>query len=185
MRLVASFAVAALSFAVGCGGDSVATNADPAQAASDAFALYDKDGNGELAAAELDAALAIKSAVARIDADKNGVVAKEELQQRFITLKQGSSTVSVSVTVLGPKGPLAGADVTLTPEPFMGTDLPTYTGTTIEGGNCELKTGDVPVYSLPWGLYRVHVVHAADGIDKTVGCEVSDDLGSRLTIKLQ
>jgi hypothetical protein len=68
----------------------------------------------------------------------------------------------------------------------MGDGLQSYSGVTSEQGRCEPIGGEVDLYGLPVGYYKVHIVHEGQGIDATRGCEVADDAptGNRIEIAL-
>jgi hypothetical protein len=173
---------------VGCGGSpttELGKKASPAAAADAAIKAYDTDGDGQLSLAELKAAPALLAAVDRIDTDRDGKISRGELLARFETQASGSDLIALSVNVTSQKRPLAGAQVTLTPEPYRGTGLQSYEGVTTASGNCLLQGQHVKLPGLPPGYYDAHIVAPALGIDQVVGCEVADDAsGSRLMLSL-
>jgi hypothetical protein len=187
-KIQITFAVLLLTVA-GCVGGSPVTElgrkASPETQAAGAIKAYDTDGDGQLSLAELKAAPALLAAAERIDADRDGKVTQHELLARFEAHAKGSDLIALSVTVFSQKRPLAGARVTLTPEPYSGTGLQSYEGVTTERGSCQLQGQRVRMPGLPPGYYDAHIVAPALGIDQAVGCEVADDAsGSRLQLNL-
>jgi hypothetical protein len=174
--------------AVGCGGSpttELGKKASPEAAADAAIKAFDADGDGQLSLAELKAAPALLAAVDRIDIDRDGKVSRGELLSRLEAQAKGSDLIAMSVTVLAQKRPLAGAQVTLAPEPFHGTGLQSYEGLTTASGTCQLQGQHVKLPGVPPGYYDAHIVATAQGIDQVVGCEVADDAsGSRLVLSL-
>jgi hypothetical protein len=163
----------------------MALRASPDEAVAATLAEFDKNDDGKITTEEIDVTSGLAAGVVRIDANKDGALTGEELKARFETLEQTSDLLAISPTVSGPNGPLAGATLTMTPEKFMGEGLQSYSGTTADGGSCQLEGAELHLPGLPRGYYRAHVVHSQLGIDKVVGCEIADDAsGSRLEIKL-
>jgi hypothetical protein len=71
--------------------------------------------------------------------------------------------------------PLVGAALTLIPEPFMGDDLQSYSGTTVEGGACPLRGNRAQVPGIPVGFYQAKIMHTGKGVDEVRGCEIAAD----------
>ena len=80
--------------------------------------------------------------------------------------------------------PVVGAVVTLTPEPFMGEGFPVFQGTSDEEGMVIVEAQDSDIPDVPTGLYQVTIADPASNTEKQTGCEVSDDVGSRLNFSL-
>jgi hypothetical protein len=172
----------------GCGKSVISQlpSYDPSFAATKALELYDGNKDGKLAADELRECPALLVGIARVDRNNDRTITSDEIQARFEGLKTQSDIKTIDLSITSKRRPLGGASVTFTPEPFMGDDLQSYSGTSTEQGRCELIGSQVDLYGLPVGYYKVHVVHEAQGIDSIQGCEVADDspAGNRITIAL-
>jgi hypothetical protein len=187
-KLQSSIAVL-LMVVLGCGGGSPITElgkkASPEAQAAAAIKAYDTNGDGQLSLVELKAAPALLAAAERIDVNHDGQITRDELLARFEAHAKGSDLIALSVTVLSQKKPLAGAHVTLTPEPYSGSGLQSYEGVSVASGSCQLQGQSVKMPGLPPGYYDAHIVAPAQGIDQVAGCEVADDAsGSRLQLNL-
>jgi hypothetical protein len=173
---------------IGCGGGvdkQLSREAAPVDAAAGAVQTYDKDGDGQISAEELKDAPALAAGAMRIDSNQDGMLSKDELQARFEAYENHSDLIAVAVNVAAKRRPLPGATVTLTPEPYMGEGLQSYTGVTTEGGSCQLQGTEMALPGLPIGFYQAHIVQQELGIDKIVGCEIADDAsGGRLQLSL-
>jgi hypothetical protein len=173
---------------IGCGGSvtSQLPSYDPSFAATKALELYDGNKDQKLTADELRECPALLIGIARIDRNKDRTITADEIQARFEALKPQSDIKAIDLSITSKRRPLGGATVTFTPEPFMGDDLQSYSGPTTEQGRCELIGSQVDLYGLPVGYYKVHVVHAGQGIDAVQGCEIADDspAGNRIEIAL-
>ena len=173
--------------ASGCGGSGeseVERKYEPAEAAAKAIEHYDRDGDGKLSAEELKGSPALAESGRRLDQDGDRIVTREEMQTRFEELEGMSDLVAVDLQVTSQRRPLAGAEVTLTPESFMGEGLQTYSGTTNDGGGTSLTGSTVQLPGLPSGFYQAKIVHAGQGIDAVRGVEIADDVGNRVQIAL-
>lgn len=172
---------------IGCSSTtdpSVPTPYDPQQAAQAAMKTYDTDGDGKIADEELDKCHALKSVIARIDTNHDGVITADEIAQRLEAYQSQSTFVGVMVQLSKGGLPVAGAVVTLTPEPFMGEGFPVFQGTSDEDGAVMVEGQDSNMPGVPTGLYQVTIANPASNMKKQTGCEVSDDVGSRLNFSL-
>lgn len=172
----------------GCSG-SVASQLppiDPVKSASEAMKLYDRDGDGKLVSDELRECPSFVLGLPRIDRNADKAITADEIQSRFVDLDSQSDIKVIDLSVTFKRKPLGGANVTFTPEPFMGEGLQSYSGMTSEQGRCELVGSEVDLYGLPVGYYKVGIVHGGHGINATRGVEVADDApaGNRLEIAL-
>ena len=157
----------------------------PAAAADKALELFDADNDGALNSAELLKSPGLMAGIARLDSNADGKLTRDELLARFHALTEQSDLVAVDVRVSKGSQPLVGAAVTLSPEPFMGDGLQSYSGETEPRGFCRLRAERQQLPGLPTGYYRVHVEDSRSGLNETTGCEVADDAsGSRLMIEL-
>jgi hypothetical protein len=176
-----------LGVSAGCSGSvrSQLANYDPPTAAAKAMELYDGDRDGKIVGEEMKKCPELSNSLRRIDASGDGAISRDELQNRFEALETQSDLVAVVVLVTSEGRPLSDATVMLTPAPFMGEGLQTYSGTTSGGGDCIPSGSAVKLPGLPRGFYQVKVTQADQKIDALRGCEISDDAsGNRLQISL-
>jgi hypothetical protein len=164
---------------------------DPAAAGREAIALYDSDGNGRIAGPELDASPPLQAALARLDTDGDGGISAAEIAERvkaWKAMRTGLASVRCHVTLDG--RPLAGAQLVLEPEPFLGDNIKAAAGETNPFGDVAptVAPEDLPDPSLPggvhFGLYRVRISKPVDGreilpsrynTETTIGQEISYD----------
>lgn len=172
----------------GCGSSEVTQIGafdDAAATADAAITALDVDGNGSLDEQELDACLGLKVGASRIDADQDQQLSRDELVARFQKLESMSDIIGAQVVVVQEGRPLANAQVTLTPAPFLGEGLQSYHGKSNTRGSCALSGESVPLPGLPTGYYTAKIVHEASSVESEVGCEISDDAsGSRIMLEL-
>lgn len=175
--------------AVGCGNSTsseVARIATPEEAAAAAMQIYDTNGDGKFSKEEFAKCPPLATGVARIDTNRDGFITRDELQARLRTVEDGAKLIAVAVSVTAKNKSVNAATVTLIPEPFMGSGLQSYTGTTVPGGSCQLKgaTGDVPGVLV--GYYSAKVVQSQLNIDQVLGCEIAADAsGNHLELNLR
>jgi hypothetical protein len=183
----ALFLLCALEVLSGC-GKRVATKLqrnDAATAASKAIEAYDKNGDGKLSAEEFSASPALAASLRRIDSNDDKIMSKEEIQARLESLDAQADYIGLDVRVTSKGKPLADAEVTFQAEPFLGDVLPTFSGTTNDGGGCPLKSEGKQLPGIPIGLYQVKIVNAKQRINTVRGVEIADDTtGNRLEIAL-
>jgi hypothetical protein len=175
--------------AIGCGNSSssqLARKAAPAEAAAAAIQAYDTNGDGKLSQEELAKAPALAAGLARVDSNHDGYITRDELQARLQAVDDGPKLIGLVGNVLTAKRrPVDGATVTLIPEPFMGSGLQSYTGTSDKSGTCQFKGAETSLPGLPTGYYQAKVVDPQLNIDQVLGCEVAIDAsGNRLELKL-
>ena len=186
--LLSFFLVAQILSASGCGGSPSASlqSYDPQTAAAKAIELYDANADGKIAADELTKSPALAVSIRRLDGNRDGALTTDEIQARFVELDKWAKYVALDTTFTHRGRPLICAQITMSPEPFMGENYPTYTGPTLEGGTGALQPDDGREFpATPSGFYTVRVVHPGLGIDEVRGAEISDDSsGSRLMIAL-
>jgi hypothetical protein len=150
-----------------------------------AIEIYDSNGDGGLSAEEVKSSPALAASGRRVDRNGDAIVTAEELQARMEAIDAQSDLIGLDVRVTFRDRPLVGAVLTLTPEPFMGEGLQTYSGTTIEGGACPLKGDRQNLPGIPVGFYQAKIVHNGQGINDVRGCEIADDVtGNRLRFEL-
>jgi hypothetical protein len=144
--------------ALGCGGDIEVPRIDPKSASDKALAAYDTNGDGFLDDEELTRCPGLKSCLARLDTDMDGRLSRSEIEECLIVQqrsKVGLMEVLCKVT-LGGK-PLAGANITLEPEAFLGSNIKSAAGTTDERGQARLRTQDAPLSGCNLGIFRVRI----------------------------
>jgi hypothetical protein len=191
-----------------CGwGCSGAPQAPPRQhvnataAAKAAIAQYDTNGDGKLDAQELEQSPPLAAMLATVkhhDPSHGDWLTAEDIAGRIKSWLQADTIItSGDVVVLLDGKPLAGATVTLEPEPWLGPSYRTSTGTTKASGYASMSRTLEAYTGIYLGLYRVKISKKVDGRetvpqrynDKTVlGREVADDVPdaeSVLGFKLQ
>jgi EF hand len=158
----------------GCGGRPNAieiVNVDPAQAAAQAIAANDKDGDGKLSADELRSIPGILKWKQLYDLNSDGYVTADEISQRLEKLradKVGFRAVSASVKLDG--RPLPNVHIVLTPEAYLGEAVKVASGTTNERGFASLmvaaddlpeaiKQRNIKVSGVYPGTYKITVSH--------------------------
>lgn len=161
----------------GCGGaaNQQMAKPDPQQAAAAAIAALDANDDGILSAAELQESPGLQTAMPRLDVNRDGALSADEIAGRLQAYQSMSDMVAVGVRVLLNGQPLAGAAVTLVPEPFLGEGLQSYVGVTTDRGTAFPKGQRVKLAGVPVGLYRAHIRHEEQNVDETRGVEVADD----------
>lgn len=146
---------------------------DPQATAAEVMQLYDSNQDNALDEQELKASLALASATDRFDTNGNGRISTEELVARFEQYKVLSTHMAGQVVVVDRRRPVANAKVTLEPEPFMGSAVPTYRGTTNQSGEATM-TSEPRTPGFVVGFYKVQV-QQSDGKESQFGCEIIDD----------
>lgn len=200
MRLAPVGLLAWCLAAAGCGGPNAPLSApgyDADAMTRSALDLYDKNGNGTIEGAELDGSPALKSALTGIDTNKDKKLSADELKARFEAYRgQAAGIVGVAVTVTQDGSPLPGAELTFTPEPFMGDTVGEATARTgDDGGVTGFTVRGESAPGLPCGMYRVKVskpgpngqetIPARFNAQTTLGCEVfTGRTGTRLDFNL-
>jgi uncharacterized protein YceK len=122
-----------------------------------ALSSYDKNKNGQIDGAELDACPGLRAALPALDKNKDRSLSASEIKER-VEYYAALGEVNLTITVNLDDRPLAGATITVEPEPFMGTSLKTATATTDKDGSAGLFLMDGGSFvSLPAGLYRIRV----------------------------
>ena len=158
---------------------------DPPTAAAKAIELYDANGDGKLAADELTKSPALAVSARRLDSNRDSMLTADEIQARFEEAAKWPKLIGLDTWVSARGRPLVGAELTLTPEPFMGDNYPVFKGSTVEGGGYVSPTDERELIGVPAGFYTLRVVHPGQRIDIVRGIEIaSDTTGSRLEIAL-
>ena len=159
---------------------------DPKQAGEGAIAQYDQDADGKLSKAELQACPGILTKLDLCDKDADEAVTAEEITGRIAEWqKTRVGVLSVSCRVRLSGKPLAGAEVKLEPETFLGEAVKAAAGTTDAYGTAQLT---IPADQLPedqqdldgvhLGIFKVRITHPTRKLSpkyntqSTLGCEI-------------
>jgi hypothetical protein len=164
------FLMFASTLIFGCSGRPsrvAAPTVNAADAAQSAMELYDRNTDGILDSEELLASPPLVNAMSAYDTDHNGALSKAELVSGIESWSRrgvGATAVPFSVRLDGK--PLKGAEIKLTPAPFLNGAVAPAAGTSDESGAGSLQiTGDRPANvpaNLPLiqpGLYLVEITH--------------------------
>lgn len=199
LRLLALPVVLSLVSCTSKPPDIAKINLDPNDACSEAFKLYDTDGNGAISTEEAKKFVSLNTVFKEVDKDGNGAVTKEELTARFQEWVDSPArlvSAAVHVTMDGQRLPFA--KVKLVPEPFLKGIIYSASGETKTAGIAVMKLGDdAPagekgIRSVHLGFYRVEITHSEKDIpavfntETTLGCEVTaatDDRGLKFDLK--
>lgn len=157
------------------------------EAGAEAVTQYDKNGDGQIAADELAQSPALKAALGRLDADANGQVSAAEVDRLVGVWKETRAGIVPSLVFVKLDGaPLAGAEVTMLPESFLGDAVQTARGVTDARGSARPMVSDQPAgEGVHPGLYRIQVskkegdrelIPARYNEQTTLGAEISSDL---------
>lgn len=160
----------ASALVIGCSGrpSRVAAPAvDANNAAQSAMELYDSNADGVLNSEELAACPPLVYAMGAYDTDHDGAMSQAELVAGIAGwTRRGVGATAVPFTVKLDGKPLQGAEIKLTPVPFLNGAVAPASGTSDEGGSGSLQiTGDRPANipaNLPLiqpGLYLVEITH--------------------------
>ena len=169
----------------GCfGGPSrlVPPSVDPDLAGQQAVAQYDHDGDDLLSKKELASCPGILNRMEQFDTDQDEHVSADEIAQRIHSWRESKVALmplSVRVTLNGK--PLAGADVKLVPESFLGDAVKPAAGRTDAHGMAtpaiaseELPDDLADVEGVHLGIYQVEVSHPKKKLPrKRLGTEVN------------
>jgi hypothetical protein len=154
---------------------------DPDDAGQQALAAYDRDADGLLSKEELANCPGILGRIVEFDKDKDDHVSADEIAQRidmWQTTQVGLMSLSCRVTLDGQ--PLAGADVKLIPEEFLGGAVQPASGTTDNYGVAypaiaadKLPADLQDVKGVHLGIYKVEISHPNKQLpDPDLGAEV-------------
>ena len=163
---------------VGCGGGVAPIRLDGEQASATALSQWDGNGDGRLTEAELEAAPGLRSALARLDTDGDRALSPDEIRARLAAYAEQSEFVGTTVQVQSSGRPVAGVQVKMELESFLGSGLPVFEGVSDEGGMVSLASQPEGLPGLPLGFYRVTLTPGDGKPAHVVGCEVADDAPS-------
>jgi len=152
----------------GCLGSPSAVDApdfDAESAAEEALALYDADGNGSLDESELAKSAALARLLEAVDimgqpVDKNrdqALDAAEIAARVEIYVENGTGRSMKSALVTRNGSPVADAEVTFEPEPFMSDVIEPAYGVTDAQGNAFMSIKDADPPGVTFGFFRIRV----------------------------
>jgi hypothetical protein len=201
--IVAGLSVVLLTGCYGTSRRVAVADVDPSSAARQAIELYDTNSDSKLNDDELGAVPGVLKWKSLYDLDADGFVSRAEISQRikkWQSDKIGLRSLSARVTLDG--RPLQGAEVMLTPEPYLEEVIKPASGVTNARGYASLSVApdDLPeaikqrgiqVPGVYPGTYKIGVSHpqrrlpsaTADGIG--LGDEIArDTVNTSITIDL-
>lgn len=154
--------IGAALIASGCSGNSPVSlplpSYDSSALAQAALKYLDKNKDSQIDGNELDACPALKTALPAVDKNNDKRLSASELKERMDQYA-ARNQVPITVIVTLDEQPLAGAAVTLEPEPFMEGPLKPATAITDQDGTSSaFQVAGQSQSSLPAGLYRIRVV---------------------------
>jgi hypothetical protein len=133
---------------------------DPLVSAEAAIHDYDQNGDGLLSRVELAACPALAVALARLDGNRDEQLSVEEIEVRIDEwLASGTSLVEVIAEVTLNGKALAGANISIEPEPFLGPGYTSVVGTTDTVGIATFRGHDARLPGVHLGFYRVRISH--------------------------
>jgi hypothetical protein len=158
--------------------------------------LYDANRDGFLDDKELAKAPGLQAALAQVDANHDGKISKQEIADRiksWANSRAGRIPFHVQTTHNG--RPLAGAQVVLVPESFLGGAIKSGSATTSETGIAVISvpnTVNANVHGIAPGFYRVEITKDGEPIPArynsatTLGAEAcSEQSGGNLSVDLR
>jgi len=189
--------VAMLLAATGCSGKPArpaGSGVDPQAAGTKAVADFDANHDGALDDEELKKCPGLRSSLQRADTDKDGKLSAEEIAARIQSwLNSGTVVMEAAIAMTLDGQPLAGATVSLDPEPFLGDGFHAAQGSTNKIGQVVFTTStEFGFPGLYLGFYRVRVTKSDGGkelipakynTETELGCEIADDIADRTLIE--
>lgn len=168
----------------GCSGRPPAVQApdwDATAMTEQVFTEHDKDGDGTLSEEELSAVPGLGYCLPVTDADGDRKLSKSEVTDRIKLYEEmRTGAVSFRMQILYRGRPLPGAQVKLTPEPFVASVLTPATGVTGRDGWVRPATPEFASDpAMQVGFYRIevtspHVEISEDyNVNTVIGVEVS------------
>jgi hypothetical protein len=159
----------------------------PQAAAAAALAQYDTNHDGSIAGPELDKSPGLKSALPSMDADRDGKLSAAEIAARLSKYRSDEiPTFPFLCQVMLDGRPLAGAEVRVVPEPFLGDQVKPASGMTDADGGASLKIEGAADHGVHCGLFVVQIskkdaagketVPAKYNTQSTLGQEVARDV---------
>jgi hypothetical protein len=159
----------------------------PTAAAAAALDQYDTNHDGSIAGPELDKSPGLKSALPTTDADRDGKLTATEIAARLSKYRSDEiPTFPVLCQVMLDGRPLAGAEVRMVPEPFLGDQVKSASSITDADGATSLKMDGATDHGVHCGLFVVQIskkdaagketVPAKYNAQSTLGQEVARDV---------
>jgi EF hand len=154
-------------------------------AGSDALREFDSNRDGALDTQELAKAPGLQAALDQVDADGNGKLTAREIDDRINNwLSLRIAEMPVRCDVYWNDQPLADAQVTLEPEPFLGSNVPQAQGTTADSGTAGIsiakeRLADPKYAGVACGWYKIRITSSKQELPAryntatTLGCEVA------------
>ncbi|MCC7086984.1 MAG: hypothetical protein IT427_18445 [Pirellulales bacterium] len=126
---------------------------------------FDANSDGSLDGAELGKAPGLKAALARVDSNHDGKLTVEEIDARIDQWRALQvALMPVTFTITLDQQRLAGAEVRLVPEKFLGAGIKAAAGTTSNSGAAGLWISDHPdERGVGPGFYRVEITKKEGG----------------------
>jgi hypothetical protein len=175
----------ALGLICGCGTGArprVYPDKPDPHAAERAMELYDTNKDGILDANELEKVPGLKAAMRQVDLNKDGKISADEISARIDSWAASKcGRMGISCKVRHSEKPLAGANVKFVPEPFLGSGMKTYEGTTDDNGVAMLFVAGSSDRGVSPGFYRVEISKTGESIpakyntETQLGQEVAND----------
>ena len=166
-RLLLGTCFAVLTF--GCGGGDRPPNLSPEDAAKQAMAEYDKNGDGFLDAKELEHCPALKAALSTLDTNRDGKISAEEIAARLTFFKERNVGLFQPPCTVQLNGkPLEGATVTLVPEKFLVPAIKPAKGVSDRDGQVTLHPDGEERLGTSWGYFRIEVSKKDGGGKETL-----------------
>ncbi len=157
------------------------------EAGAEALTIYDANGDGAIAGDELELAGSLRASIKQVDTDGDGRITAEEIDARIQSWRDsrvGELTAACQVSLDGK--PLAGAQVVLEPESFLGTSVPPAYATTNDEGSAAVSMAaedlaDPRYTGVACGWYKIRItsdttkIPAQFNTNTTLGCEITTD----------
>jgi hypothetical protein len=142
---------------------------NPQQAAQEAMKLYDTNGDGVLDAKELQASPPLFDLLQNLKAQASGhpdTLTEADIAGRLEEWVKDPTTLVPAIPTVWLDGkPLAGANVTFEPEPFLGPSYHSHQGETNGAGITQLDPDFKDRPGIYVGLYRVRISKLVSGKD--------------------
>ena len=135
---------------------------DPERASAEAVKLYDSDQDQSISREESLACPALEVSFDLYDANTDDMLSEAEIASRLqAMLDTGIGRMPCMCVVYANGNPVVGANVQMTPEPFLEGVIQPGHGTTNERGIAKPVTVDAPpgLPGVEFGLYRVSITH--------------------------
>lgn len=170
----------------GCGGQPsrISLPTIDAKGAEKAIGQFDTNGDGVLDEGEIEKAPSLKASLARIDLDGDRKIDASEINARITAWRDSKvGLMPVMIRLNSGGNPIAGADVTLVPEAFLGDAIKTARGTTDQNGMAVMQISDQPDQrGVHPGFYRIEVSKKPSG-SETIPSRYNTETGLGLEVE--